>query len=94
MLNKKRKRINGFGATYKSSLTTFLVKVFFSENSLDDLISYPKEKQKRILALIMQRGKKGLLIKPDGLGGPLGGELGGFTKIKPKAMSLRIIYRL
>ena len=75
------------------SLTTFHVKVFFSENSLDDLISYPKEQQKRILALIIQRGKKGPLMKPDGLGEPLGGELHRFTKIKPKAMGLRIIYR-
>jgi mRNA interferase RelE/StbE len=74
------------------SLTTFCVKVFFSENSWDDLISYPKEQQKRILALIIQRGKKGPLIKPDGPHEPLGGELHGFTKIKPKAMGLRINY--
>ncbi|GAX88920.1 hypothetical protein [Effusibacillus lacus] len=37
--------------------------------------------------------KKGPLIKPEGYGEPLIGPLFGFMKIKPKAMSLRIVYR-
>ncbi len=33
------------------------------------------------------------VIKPDGYGEPLIGALLGFTKIKPRAMSLLIVYR-
>jgi mRNA interferase RelE/StbE len=33
------------------------------------------------------------VIKPDGCGEPLIGALLGFTKFKPRAMSLRIVYR-
>jgi mRNA interferase RelE/StbE len=75
------------------ALATYKVNVLFSQNSLEDLKSYPKEQQKKILSLIIQRGKSGPLIKPDGLGEPLRGELNSFTKIKPKALGLRIIYR-
>ena len=41
----------------------------------------------------MARANKRPLIKPNGIGEPLRGELRGFTKIKPKRLGLRIIYR-
>ncbi len=69
------------------------VEVFFGKKALDDLSKYSKDQQEKILALIISRAKKGPLIKPDGIGEALHGNLHGFTKIKPKAMALRIIYR-
>lgn len=68
------------------------VKVVFGEQAIDDLKGYRKEIN-TILALIVAQARKGPLIKPDGYGEPLLGKLLGFTKIKPKAMSLRIVYR-
>jgi mRNA interferase RelE/StbE len=36
---------------------------------------------------------RGPLIKPQGIGEPLRDGLKGYTKIKPKDMALRIVYR-
>lgn len=68
------------------------VEVVLGEQAVDDLKSYRKEIN-TILALIVAQARKGPLIKPDGYGEPLLGKLFGFTKIKPKSMSLRIVYR-
>ena len=69
------------------------VRVRFGELAIRELTDYPKDIQKHILALILYRAKAGPLLKPHGLGEPLHGKLIGFTKIKSKSLSLRIIYR-
>ncbi|MEW5954861.1 MAG: hypothetical protein AB1815_14305 [Bacillota bacterium] len=69
------------------------VEVKFSRKASKDLACYDKEIQERIIALILKRGRAGPLIKPKGIGTPLGKELSGFTKIKPRSLNLRIIYR-
>jgi len=68
------------------------VEVSLGSDAVQDLKGYRKEIN-IILALIAKQAQKGPLIKPDGIGDPLSGALAGFTKIKPKAMSLRIVYR-
>lgn len=68
------------------------IEVWFGEDASDDLKGYRKEIN-TILGLIVAMAQKGPLIKPEGYGEPLLGPLFGFTKIKPKAMSLRIVYR-
>ncbi|WP_137791942.1 hypothetical protein [Bacillus sp. E(2018)] len=74
-------------------LEPYNVIVNFSEKAIDDLDSYNKDLKERIVALVIRRGIKGPLIKPNGLGEPLHGKLRGFTKIKPKKLGIRIIYR-
>jgi mRNA interferase RelE/StbE len=73
-------------------LGPYNVVVALGEEAVDDLKSYQKELN-TILALIVAQARKGPLLKPDGCGEPLIGALLGFTKIKPRAMSLRIVYR-
>jgi mRNA interferase RelE/StbE len=68
-------------------------EIRFSKKAVEDLTGYKKEQQEKILAMIVARAKKGPLIKPKGIGEPLNGELHGFTKIKPKHLGLRVIYR-
>ncbi|AUW94694.1 hypothetical protein BXT84_12670 [Sulfobacillus thermotolerans] len=74
-------------------LKPYNVEIRFSQKAVNALRGYNKEQQEIILALIVARAKKGPLIKPNGVGEPLRGELHGFTKIKPKRLGLRIIYR-
>lgn len=74
-------------------LSDFRVEVRFSQKATDDLASYDHNTQEIIIALIIKRAKAGPLIRPRGLAKPLGKELNGFTKIKPKSLSFRIIYR-
>ncbi len=75
-------------------LGKYNVKVKFSKNSLSDYKSYPEGTRKLIVALILKQGtKKNPLLKPEGHGEPLYNKLAGFAKIKPKALSMRIIYR-
>jgi mRNA interferase RelE/StbE len=74
-------------------LKPYRVEVHFTKESLNDLSSYDKNQQEKIIALIIKRGMKGPLIKPQGIGEPLRDELKGYTKIKPKNMALRIVYR-
>ncbi|OUS75160.1 hypothetical protein B1748_18670 [Paenibacillus sp. MY03] len=74
-------------------LSPYNVVIKFGQDAVEDLASYKKEQREEIIALIIKRGIKGPLIKPDGLGDPLHGELHGFTKIKPKKLGLRIVYR-
>lgn len=70
------------------------VEVKFSQNSLSDYKSYPEGSRKQIVALIVRQAiKKNPLLKPRGHGEPLHDNLAGFAKIKPKALSMRIIYR-
>lgn len=76
----------------KQMLGPFKVEVYFGKEAVEDLKAYKKQ-MTLILALIIAMARKGPLIKPHGLGEPLHGSLVGFCKIKPKAMSLRIIYR-
>ncbi|KPC72461.1 hypothetical protein ADL26_13930 [Thermoactinomyces vulgaris] len=74
-------------------LKPYRVEVHFTKESLNDLSSYDKNQQEKIIALIIKRGMRGPLIKPQGIGEPLRDELKGYTKIKPKNMVLRIVYR-
>ncbi|GBG09742.1 hypothetical protein PAT3040_04403 [Paenibacillus agaridevorans] len=74
-------------------LSPYNVVIKFGQDAVEDLASYKKEQREEIIALIIKRGITGPLIKPDGLGDPLHGELHGFTKIKPKKLGLRIVYR-
>ncbi len=74
-------------------LKPYHVEVHFTKESAKDFSDYDKDLQEKILALIIKRGISGPLIKPDGIGEPLKKELRGFTKIKPKRMALRIVYR-
>ncbi|MEW5920513.1 MAG: hypothetical protein AB1796_06075 [Bacillota bacterium] len=74
-------------------LAEFGVEVKFSRRASEDLAFYDKNIQEKIIALILKRGQAGPLIKPKGSGTPLGKELSGFTKIKPRSLNLRIIYR-
>jgi mRNA interferase RelE/StbE len=69
------------------------VSVKFTLEAKKDLANFDQSTQEQILALIVKRAISGPLIKPKGLGQPLGGNLCGLTKIKPKAMTLRIIYK-
>lgn len=68
-------------------------QVFFSHNSLRDYKHYSTGSRKAILALILKQAEKGAMLKPQGKGNQLNPPLHQFAKIKPKAMSLRIIYR-
>ena len=79
--------------TLNAVLGSFNVEIRFSKQAVEDLTGYKKEQQETILALILARAKNGPLIKPNGIGEPLHGELHGFTKIKPKHLGLRVIYR-
>lgn len=74
-------------------LISFNVVVRFGQRALEDFSDYNKDFQEKIVALIIKRGQTGPLIIPDGIGKPLKGELQGFTKIKPKNLKIRIIYR-
>lgn len=76
----------------KELLGPLRVEVVLGEQAVHDLKGYRKQIH-TILALIVAQAKKGPLIKPNGYGEPLLGPLWGFTKIKPKALSLRIVYR-
>lgn len=79
--------------TLNAILGSFHVEIRFSKKAVEDLTGYNKEQQEKILALILARAKKGPLIKPNGIGEPLHGEFHGLTKIKPKRLGLRVIYR-
>ena len=83
--------------TLENKLNTILtdhnVQVKFTVEAKKDLASYDKDTQHKILALIIKRAINGPLIKPHGLGDSLSKKLSGLTKIKPKAMNLRIVYR-
>lgn len=74
-------------------LMPYNVQVYFTKESSSDFKSYTKDVQERIAAFIIKRGMKGPLLKPNGVGQSLRNELKGFTKIKPKHLGLRIIYR-
>jgi mRNA interferase RelE/StbE len=75
-------------------LLRFHTQVFFSRNSLQNFKSYSKGQRKQILALIVKQAMKGAMLKPKGNGNQLHPPLHQFSKIKPKSMSLRVIYRL
>ena len=79
--------------TVNAILASLNVEIRFSQQALADLTGYKKEQQETILALILARAKNGPLIRPNGIGEPLHGELHGFRKIKPKHLGLRVIYR-
>lgn len=74
-------------------LTSLNIEIRFSQQALKDLTGYKKEQQETILALILARAKNGPLIRPNGIGEPLHGELHGFTKIKPQHLGFRVTYR-
>ena len=74
-------------------LKDFQVEVRFSQKATADLAGYDSNTQEIIIALIIKRAKGGPLIRPKGLGKPLGKELNGFTRIKPKSLNFRIIYK-
>lgn len=68
------------------------VEIHLSKAALGDLMSFGKGDQTFIIALIIKRAKNGPLIKPEGLGESLSGELQYFCKIKNKSRNFRIIY--
>ncbi|MFC5775513.1 hypothetical protein [Ectobacillus antri] len=68
-------------------------QVFFSHNSLRDYKRYPNGSRKVILALILKQAMKGAMFQPKGNGKQLNPPLHQFAKIKPRAMSMRIVYR-
>lgn len=74
-------------------LLTFKTQVLFTKNSLRDYKSFPKGTKIAILALLLKQAQKGARFKPEGNGNQLDPPLHKFAKIKPKAMSLRIVYR-
>lgn len=74
-------------------LLTYKTRVLFSKNSMRDYKSYPKGTKNAILALILKQAQKGARFKPEGNGNQLDPPLHKFAKIKPKAISLRIVYR-
>lgn len=80
-------------ATLNRHLRDNGVVLRFGTGARHDFHKYPKETQRQIAALLIARAKTGPLLKPDGLGEPLHGELSGFAKIKLKALSIRILYR-
>jgi mRNA interferase RelE/StbE len=69
------------------------VEIRFSQNAEKDLKSFNIEIQEIIIAYMIKRAQTGPLIYLEGVGKPLSRELSGFTKIKLKNLSLRIIYR-
>jgi mRNA interferase RelE/StbE len=77
----------------KNYLAQYKVKVKFSKKAVEDLASFDKNTQEKIIALILKRGQSNPLIKPRGIGEPLQKELYVFSKIKPKHLKLRIVYR-
>jgi mRNA interferase RelE/StbE len=76
-----------------ASLKRHQVEVYFTKEAIKDFGHYDQKQQQKILALIIKRAMSGPLIKPNGIGESLHKELKGFSRIKPKQMGLRIIYR-
>ncbi len=74
-------------------LSPFGCRVFFSSSSVEDLESYDKGLQKKILAAIIKKCKNNPLIIPQGSGLPLHGKLAGFAKIRLVNEGIRIVYR-
>jgi mRNA interferase RelE/StbE len=74
-------------------LKPYQVEVHFAKEAIKDFDNYDQKQRQKMMALIIKRAMSGPLIKPDGIGEPLHKELKGFSKIKPKQMGLRIIYR-
>lgn len=69
------------------------VEVKFSSMAVKDLKGYDQNVREQIIALIVKRARNGPLIRPKGVGKPLGKELNGFSRIKPKSLNLRIVYK-
>lgn len=74
-------------------LASLGVEVMFTKAAMRDLESYPKGQREQILALIIERARRGPLLKPEGIAESLSGDLRGLAKIKPKHLALRIVYR-
>lgn len=74
-----------------------LVYVQFFSQAAKDFSSYNKGEQTKFFAWIVAQARKNPLLKPEGLGEPLGQKYGnnlmGFGKIKPKSDAKRIVYR-
>ncbi len=69
------------------------VEVKFSELAVKDLSGYDQNIQEQLIALIVKRARSGPLIRPKGVGKPLGKMLKGFTGIKSKHLNIRVVYR-
>jgi mRNA interferase RelE/StbE len=69
------------------------IEIRFSKKAADDLFQFDKQTQEVILALLIKRATRGPLLKPKGIAEPLRAPLHNFSKIKPKSMGIRIIYR-
>jgi mRNA interferase RelE/StbE len=74
-------------------LKDYKVEVKFSAMAVKDLKGYDKNINEQVIAVIVKRARNGPLIKPKGVGKPLGKELNGFSNIKLKSLNLRIVYR-
>lgn len=74
-------------------LQSYNVVIRFGHKAEGDFSQYKKGQQEDIFVEIVKHAIKGPLFPPDGLGEPLHKDLVGFAKIKPRRLSLRIIYR-
>jgi mRNA interferase RelE/StbE len=74
-------------------LEEYSVAVNFSEPAVKDLAGYDQSTREYIIALIIKRARSGPLIRPKGVGKPLGKKLAGFTAIKSGQLNIRIVYR-
>lgn len=77
----------------RSVLAECRVSVRFGHDAMNDLLSFDKSIQETLLALICARAMRDPLFKPNGIAESLHGDLHGFSKIKPKHLGLRIVYR-
>jgi len=81
------------GLIVNALLKDFNVEVQFSERAIKDLAGYDQSTREQLVALIIKRARNGPLIRPKGVGKPLGKKLKGFTGIKAKQLNIRIVYR-
>ncbi|MFB5762298.1 type II toxin-antitoxin system RelE family toxin [Paenibacillus medicaginis] len=86
-------KLKSISEQINSILSPYNVVVKFGDKAIEDLISYQKEQQELIIALIIKRGIHGPLLKPNGIGEPLRGKLNGFAKIKHMKPQIRVVYR-
>lgn len=74
-------------------LSAHHIQVYFSEKAVEDFVSYDKGRQNMILAALIKKCQVNPLLRPDGTGESLHGELVGFAKVKMKNEGIRIVYR-
>lgn len=68
-------------------------KVILTRKAVADIEALDRGLQSIVVAAIVRRARGGPLLKPRGLGEPLGRGLAGVAKIKLKRHGIRIAYR-